>query len=297
MKAIFTIVFLFIIQNSYSQTDTNEQEKKPSWGSKMPTREAMPNLKYDTDLDDGGGVDMGDFGMDRSRLLDSEEGIVEKGNIEDSIQVQLPVVTSTEELKKIEENKRDEVEKIKQQQKMAEKERVAANKLEQKIKSEEAKIAAKQLKAQLKAQLKEQQRLDEEKRIAEQIANKEDSPSQPETKEELLQEQPVSDEGQLETVVVAPTAAQKYRWKKIKNSLPVYPTKALRGNKEGWVEVKLTIDVFGIVVDAKAIRFANNYRGFNNAAVRAVKKWKYEPPNDFGIATQLSRVVRIVFQQ
>ncbi|MCF6320069.1 MAG: hypothetical protein L3J83_12485, partial [Proteobacteria bacterium] len=111
MKAILMIVFLFIIQNSYSQTDTKEQEKKPSWGSKMPTREAMPNLRFDADLDDEDEIDMGDFGMDRSRLLDSDEednNVDEKNNIEGSVQIESPVVTSAEEWGKTEENKRNE---------------------------------------------------------------------------------------------------------------------------------------------------------------------------------------------
>ena len=299
MKAILIIVFLFVVQGSYSQTATKKNEKKPSWGSKMPTREDAPDLKYDVDLDEDDEMERSDFGIDRSRILYSDE----KVSVDESSEISPPEITSAEELAEIEKKKRKQAEKLKQEQRKAEEERLAEEQLkQQQRKAEEERLAAEQLKQQQRKaeeeriaaeQLKEQQRLEEEKRIAEQIAKE---GSAIDKKEELTQENPATEESQLETVVVAPTNIQKYSWKKIKNALPEYPIKAARGKKEGWVDVELTIDSTGTVVDAKAIRFANSYRGFNNAAVRAVRKWKFEPPSNYGINDQLSKVVKIVFQ-
>ncbi len=296
MKVILIIVFLFVIQNSYSQTDAKKHESKPSWGSKMPTREETPNLKFDADLDDEDEMDMGDFGMDRTRLLDSDDSEI---NRDDLIQVERPVITSDDGTDQNEikaEEKRVAAELMLQEQERKDNEKRIADEqlVEQQRKAEEEKIAAEQLAEKQRTvkeknvadkQLKEKQRKEEERRVVEKI------------KQEPTQEEVLSQQDQLaEVVVKAPAQIQPYVWKKIKNVLPVYPTKAAREKKEGWVEVNITIDVTGNVANAEVSRSSRNYRIFNNAALKAVRKWKYEPPSDYGVNNQLSKVVRIVFK-
>ena len=291
MKAIIAIIFLLNLQISYSQTDSKNDEsskdEKPSWGTRMPTREAAPDLKLDADLDEDDSDD-DDFGMDRSRMLDSEEP-----EVNDSLTLERPVLVSIEESAKIDEQKAEEArvaaENLKIQEKKAEDDRIAADLLRaQEAKAAEEKIAA--------DQLKEQQRLAEEKRITDQIANEDSQPPATVEKEEASQENIADGQDQLSEVVVTAPVLSAYQWKKIKNALPVYPTKAAREKKEGWVEVKITIDAAGDVVDTVVVRSSRNYRIFNNAALKAVRKWKFEPPTDYGIDNQLSKVVRIVFQ-
>ena len=56
MKAIISIILLFNIHISYSQTDSksdkdeSSDKSKPSWGSRMPTRDTSSNLKFDAEF-------------------------------------------------------------------------------------------------------------------------------------------------------------------------------------------------------------------------------------------------------
>ncbi len=294
MKAILTIVFFLIMQSAYSQTDSEKPQKKPSWGSKMPTRESAPNLKFDADLDEEDEMDMGEFGMDRSKLLDSDETEIGR---DDLIEIETPVITSAEE-------ERIAIERQKEQQRKAEEERIVIEQQKEQLrKAEEERIATEQLKEQQRkaeeekvaaAQVKERQGKTEERRIAEEISSES---LQTDVQIEPIQDKATDDESQLaEVLVKAPEQIQPYLWKKIKNTLPIYPTRAARDKKEGWVEVNITIDPTGKVVEAVVVKSSKNYRIFNNSALKAVKKWKFEPPSKFDINNQLSKVVRIVFQ-
>lgn len=299
MKAILAIIFLFNIQVTYSQTDSKDD--KPSWGTSMPTREAAPELEFGGDLEDEVDVDRSDFGVDRSSLLELDESEVITS---ESMKLERPVVSSVEESAKIDSDKKEQA-ALEAQQKKAEEEKIAAEQLIiQEAKAEEDRIAAEQILEQDKNaanekiaadQLREQQRLDEEKRIADQIANESVKLAEPTQNEEVKSDNIVAEDKLTDVVVTAPIL-ETYNWKKIKNALPVYPTKAARERKEGWVEVKVTISGAGDVVDAVVSGSSRNYRVFNNAAVKAVKQWKFEPPSDYGIENELSKVVRIVFQ-
>ena len=298
MKAILAIIFLFNIQVTYSQTEL--EDDKPSWGTSLPTREAAPDLEFGDDLEDENEIDRNDFGMDRSSLLEPDQTEIITN---DSMNLERPVVNSAEEIAKID-NDQKEQENIEAQQKKEEDERIAAEQLkEQEAKTEEDRIAVEQAKEQEKKaadekiaaeQLREQQRLIEEKRIADQIANENVKPIEPIQNEVVTTENDA--EEKLSEVVVTAPILQAYKWKKTKNALPVYPTKAAREKKEGWVEVKVTISGTGDVADAVVVGSSRNYRVFNNAAVKAVKQWKFEPPSDYGIENELSKEVRIVFQ-
>ena len=57
---------------------------------------------------------------------------------------------------------------------------------------------------------------------------------------------------------------------------PQYPIKAARSGKEGWVQLKFDVTATG-EVDNVSIMQSKPGRIFNQAAKRALLKWKYRP--------------------
>ncbi|MEI4549826.1 energy transducer TonB [Pseudoalteromonas spongiae] len=57
---------------------------------------------------------------------------------------------------------------------------------------------------------------------------------------------------------------------------PKYPPQAARDGKEGWVQLRFTIDEVGGVTDIEVIN-AEPRRIFDREAKRALRKWKYKP--------------------
>lgn len=57
---------------------------------------------------------------------------------------------------------------------------------------------------------------------------------------------------------------------------PKYPIQAARDGKEGWVQLRFTIDQLGGVKDVEVIA-AEPKRIFDKEAKRALRKWKYKP--------------------
>lgn len=57
---------------------------------------------------------------------------------------------------------------------------------------------------------------------------------------------------------------------------PVYPRKAARAGKEGWVKVEFTINARGKVTDAVVVD-ARPRRIFDRSALKAIRKWRFKP--------------------
>ncbi len=57
---------------------------------------------------------------------------------------------------------------------------------------------------------------------------------------------------------------------------PIYPQKALRMRKEGYVKMRFTIDPDGRVHNVEVIE-SKPGRFFDDAAKKAIKKWKFKP--------------------
>lgn len=57
---------------------------------------------------------------------------------------------------------------------------------------------------------------------------------------------------------------------------PKYPMEAARNGVEGWVELSFSIDAAGQVTDVHVLQ-AEPRRVFDQAAIQALKRWKYRP--------------------
>jgi protein TonB len=65
--------------------------------------------------------------------------------------------------------------------------------------------------------------------------------------------------------------------RRIEDAAPVYPTRARARGIEGWVDVAFTVDAAGRVTGARVISAAPA-GAFAEAALDAVRRWRYAPP-------------------
>jgi len=75
---------------------------------------------------------------------------------------------------------------------------------------------------------------------------------------------------------------------------PIYPSRAARLNIEGWVKLEVLIDSFGTVKKAKVLK-SHPSGIFNQAAIRAVKRWRFRPKVVDGIAVSRAAEQQINF--
>jgi len=77
---------------------------------------------------------------------------------------------------------------------------------------------------------------------------------------------------------------------------PEYPPRAKQQGIEGWVELRFTISPVGTIQDA-VVTGSNPAYVFDQAALRAVRKWRYNPKTEGGVAVARSGVrVRLRFE-
>ncbi len=88
----------------------------------------------------------------------------------------------------------------------------------------------------------------------------------------------------------------EYSWKILQRVPVEYPAKAAIDKLNGWVEVEITIDPAGEVVSAAPINYSRRGRVFSKPAIDSVNQWKFEPPSNAGITSNLTRVYKVEFQ-
>jgi len=76
---------------------------------------------------------------------------------------------------------------------------------------------------------------------------------------------------------------------------PKYPVIAARDGIEGWVQLRFSVDATGSVTDIEVIA-AQPQRVFEQEAIRALKRWKYQPSTlDGAVATRTGLQVQLDF--
>ena len=77
---------------------------------------------------------------------------------------------------------------------------------------------------------------------------------------------------------------------------PVYPPRAAERGTEGWVELRFGISATGAVQDAEVTK-SHPGTVFDNAALRAVRRWKYNPRIEDGKPVERHGItVRLEFE-
>ena len=77
---------------------------------------------------------------------------------------------------------------------------------------------------------------------------------------------------------------------------PDYPQQAVRRELEGWVQVQFTITAIGTVKDAIVVN-AEPKDVFDDAALKAIARWRYNPKVENGVAVERVGVqTKIVFE-
>ena len=77
---------------------------------------------------------------------------------------------------------------------------------------------------------------------------------------------------------------------------PQYPMQAAQRGIEGWVELRFSVSTAGAVKDARVTK-AKPKRIFDKAALNAVRKWKYNPKVENGVAVERHHLhVRLAFR-
>jgi protein TonB len=74
-----------------------------------------------------------------------------------------------------------------------------------------------------------------------------------------------------------------------------YPSEALRGNVEGWVDLSYVVTAEGTVTKVKVLD-SNPKRVFDSAATRAIARVRYTPMTQSGKAIAVSTKLRISFR-
>jgi TonB family protein len=80
----------------------------------------------------------------------------------------------------------------------------------------------------------------------------------------------------------------------VKSVQPVYPAKAQSNRAEGWVELDFTVAEDG-QVQAPVVHATSNAGVFDDAAIKAVSQWRYQPVLRDNVATAVRARVRIRF--
>jgi TonB family protein len=84
--------------------------------------------------------------------------------------------------------------------------------------------------------------------------------------------------------------------KRVRMVSPVYPDAARKRGIEGWVELAFTVQTNG-TVDNVEVRNASPADVFDEAAIRAVRQWRFEPVERNGQRVEQRAMVRLKFAQ
>jgi protein TonB len=93
-----------------------------------------------------------------------------------------------------------------------------------------------------------------------------------------------------------PVVPAEERPKLIKMVKPVYPEEAAKQGIEGMVMIEATIDDKGDIVSARVLPVENSRPQLEEAALTAVKQWKYEPYVKNGKALSVTFTVTLNFR-
>jgi len=283
--------------NANSQSDNKD---RPSWSEDLPERQEQPDLDMDNQVDSVN-LDMelsrDDLFADDPMMQRDKDPVVNNPTEDESTQTADEQAAEAQRLAQ----QQADVEAQRQAKELADAEaqRLAKEQTDaeaQRLAMEQAEAEAQRLAKEqddAEAQILAQQQADIESQItAEELADEE---AQKLAAEEAIR---LADEEADETQAASTTkdSTDDYPWNILEKVAAEYPISAIRSNKEGWVDIELTLAPNGIITDAKSVGSYTNYRPFLDPAIDAVKQWRYEPPSNYGINHDLTKTVRVIFK-
>lgn len=81
----------------------------------------------------------------------------------------------------------------------------------------------------------------------------------------------------------------------LRNASPVFPRRAQSVQKEGWVELNFRVDEVGHVIDPEVVRSSDTV--FEHSALNAIRKWRFAPHIQSGVAVTVRSGVRFSFKR
>lgn len=86
-----------------------------------------------------------------------------------------------------------------------------------------------------------------------------------------------------------------YEWQVINQADVEFPSRGVRNQINGWVDVEVTLNPQGDVVSAQTVDYSDEAGIYVEAAEESLRKWTFQPPQEQGVNDLVSKVYRIDF--
>jgi|GEM_PF-1931317 len=86
-----------------------------------------------------------------------------------------------------------------------------------------------------------------------------------------------------------------YEWQVINQADIEFPSRGVRNQINGWVDVEVTLNPQGDVVSAQTVDYSDDAGIYVEAAEESLRKWTFQPPQEQGVNELVSKVYRIDF--
>ena len=87
-----------------------------------------------------------------------------------------------------------------------------------------------------------------------------------------------------------------YEWLVVEQAEVDFPSRGIRNQISGWVDVEVTLNPQGDVVSAQTVNYSDDAGIYVEAAEESLKKWIFQPPREQGVNELVSKVYRIDFE-
>jgi TonB family protein len=86
-----------------------------------------------------------------------------------------------------------------------------------------------------------------------------------------------------------------YEWLVIEQAEVNFPSRGIRNQINGWVDVEVTLNPQGDVVSAQTVDFSDEAGIYVEAAEESLQNWVFQPPQEQGVTELVSKVFRVDF--
>jgi TonB family protein len=86
-----------------------------------------------------------------------------------------------------------------------------------------------------------------------------------------------------------------YEWQVIQQAEVDFPSRGIRNQINGWVDVEVTLNPQGDVVSTQTVDYSADAGIYVKAAEESLQKWIFQPPQEQGVNNLVSKVYRVDF--